>query len=273
MAKIKLIAIACLAFASTHLHAMKQVPLAVQNSISPGGVHDEPEQQLKDLNNRLFVAVIEGRVDKALLLLQRGADVNFRNIQNRTPLMQAALEGDADMCAMLIEQGAEINAIGRLGYTALTYAASKRHDLVVHVLVTALPPTARPEILRIRACIIECQLALRQSGMILQKDVRKLITRPLLDELIDAQMARIDAMLAHRNTYGENAYMIAKRKGYAEIAELLDPDNLESRKMIRMHIERNIWHILSGDGKRVVAPQGVLEEENSENENGNDNGN
>jgi len=247
-------ALLMLACANMHVHAMKysssgSVPFTVQNSISPGGIHADIDQQQKDLNNRLLVAVIDQRVDKAVLLLQRGADVNFRSVQRRTPLMQAALEGDYQMCKMLIAQGADINALGPFGYTALLYAVSKRHGLVVQVLVTAIPPSAHQRILHLRAQIITGQLALKQQNLVPQKDVRKLITRPLLDELLDEQMERIDAMLAARNTYGENAYDIAKRKRFVEIATLLDPCNEESRNAIRVQLEQNVWHILSADGK------------------------
>lgn len=52
----------------------------------------------------------KGHVELAMLLLERGANIEEVNDEGYTPLMEAAREGHEEMVALLLSQGADINA-------------------------------------------------------------------------------------------------------------------------------------------------------------------
>lgn len=74
------------------------------------------------LNILLFRAAGHGQVERAELLLRLGANVNAREFEGETPLMNAAFEGHTEMMSLLIRKGADINAISDNRETALARA-------------------------------------------------------------------------------------------------------------------------------------------------------
>lgn len=77
----------------------------------------------REIDLLMMRALIKGEHDTAMLLIERGGDVNFRNQPGETPLMAAALRGDAVIVQALLERGADINAKDREGNTALHWLA------------------------------------------------------------------------------------------------------------------------------------------------------
>lgn len=69
----------------------------------------------------LFYASSKKRVDVARLLLERGADPNFMDERNETPLFRAVVDcgEDPTMCQVLLEEGAKVNVHNREGNTPL----------------------------------------------------------------------------------------------------------------------------------------------------------
>lgn len=64
-----------------------------------------------------------GHVELAMLLLERGANIEEVNDEGYTPLMEASREGHEEMVALLLSQGADINAqTEETQETALTLA-------------------------------------------------------------------------------------------------------------------------------------------------------
>lgn len=53
----------------------------------------------------LTLAACGGHVDLALLLIERGANIEEVNDEGYTPLMEAAREGHEEMVALLLSQG------------------------------------------------------------------------------------------------------------------------------------------------------------------------
>ena len=70
------------------------------------------------------------------LLLENGADVNWRSQRGGTPLFDAAERGGAKMVALLLEAGAHAAATNIAGETALHGAASENDEPLVAELLT-----------------------------------------------------------------------------------------------------------------------------------------
>ena len=73
-------------------------------------------------NTPLHIAAAENRSEIAELLIKEGSDVNATNIQGRTCLHMAIFSCAPDILQMLILHGADVNAIDELGSTPLHIA-------------------------------------------------------------------------------------------------------------------------------------------------------
>src|SRR5579864_2311263 len=70
----------------------------------------------------LLSAASAGKTDQAQALLGKGADIESRDKNERTPLMLAAQHGHADTVRLLLSKGAQPNARDRFGWTAFGLA-------------------------------------------------------------------------------------------------------------------------------------------------------
>ncbi|MEM3942646.1 MAG: ankyrin repeat domain-containing protein [Thermofilaceae archaeon] len=71
----------------------------------------------------LYYAAVNGRLEVARLLLEKGADVNARDDKGETPLLLAVNEGHLEVARLLLEKGADVNARDNYRLTPLHYAA------------------------------------------------------------------------------------------------------------------------------------------------------
>jgi ankyrin repeat protein len=69
----------------------------------------------------LFFAVSNDRLDICRLLLDRGADVNFKSYYAWTPLMYAAFNLNIEILKLLLNYGANVNDKNDVGLTAIHY--------------------------------------------------------------------------------------------------------------------------------------------------------
>jgi ankyrin repeat protein len=75
-------------------------------------------------------------LEKVRLLLDKGADVNARSKQGRTPLVIAAAhDGNIEVMRLLIKKGADVKAKSPDGFTALISAASHGNVEAVKLLL------------------------------------------------------------------------------------------------------------------------------------------
>jgi hypothetical protein len=81
------------------------------------------------LNNSLLKAVDAGNLEKVKLLVEEGADVNYKNIikdeegdvDGETALINACFEDNLEMAKLLVSLGANVNIPDNYGQTALMY--------------------------------------------------------------------------------------------------------------------------------------------------------
>src|SRR3990167_6520189 len=87
------------------------------------------------LNNFLFQSIRRGKYDEAKSWICLGADVNARDKEGNTPLIQAAWEGHLIITKLLLNNGADIDATNNYGQTALMIAVLGVRRCVIQELL------------------------------------------------------------------------------------------------------------------------------------------
>jgi uncharacterized protein YceK len=87
-------------------------------------------------SGQLQKAASNGDISAVTAMLDKGADINARNVWGYTALMSAAWSGHTAMVQMLINKGADVNAKHiHKGATALSYANKKVHTDIRRILL------------------------------------------------------------------------------------------------------------------------------------------
>ena len=89
----------------------------------------------RDGNSALMIAASYGDVSLVRELINRGADVNFKNERGETALMEAGETGNIDIIRLLIDSGANVNEKSKQNFTALHKALSYRKIEAVDFLL------------------------------------------------------------------------------------------------------------------------------------------
>ena len=92
----------------------------------------------KDIDNRtaLMRASYNNYNEIVELLLQNGADVNVKDIDSRTTaLMEASLRGNKEVMEVLIQNGADVNAKCSNDWTALMFASYNGYEECAELLI------------------------------------------------------------------------------------------------------------------------------------------
>ncbi|MGH8770409.1 MAG: quinoprotein dehydrogenase-associated putative ABC transporter substrate-binding protein [Burkholderiales bacterium] len=189
-----------------------------------------------DINQELNNAVLSVDAERVQFLLEKGADINARDLQGFTPLINAARNGRSQMVAFLIERKADVHAKDSDGWTAVLHAVLRNDGQSIRTLaksgadLEALSPGGfTPLSLAIGDGKTEAAKALIESGVKLNHGVGKAKQTPLmlaiggvaasveLSKLLIARGADVNAT----NASGETALMVAALDNRAEIAKLL----------------------------------------------------
>ncbi|GKV48531.1 hypothetical protein SLEP1_g55338 [Rubroshorea leprosula] len=109
----------------------RQSSLAPDEDTSAIGLTERNDSGEIDPSFRLMYMANEGDLEGIKELVQLGADVNFKDIDGRTPLHVAACQGRTDVVQLLLDCGAEVDPRDRWGSTPLADAVYyKNHDVI-----------------------------------------------------------------------------------------------------------------------------------------------
>ncbi|ACE06554.1 hypothetical protein Aasi_1229 [Candidatus Amoebophilus asiaticus 5a2] len=93
--------------------------------------------QAKDVEGKspLHLAARAGHLEIAKLLLEKGADTEARNSYGNSPLHSATKNGQLEIAKLLLESGADIEAKGEYDISPLGYAVHYNHPEVAKLLI------------------------------------------------------------------------------------------------------------------------------------------
>jgi ankyrin repeat protein len=97
------------------------------------------DRSRQEVNRGLLIAALMGHKETAQALLDRGAEIDSRAEDGRTPLMLAASTGNKDMVEFLLRAGADPALADNSGATAGSLASSKGKGEVAALLKNAPP--------------------------------------------------------------------------------------------------------------------------------------
>ena len=94
------------------------------------------------------VAAYYGHIEIVSLLIEHGADVNARDSNGFTPLMNAALGEQPESVRVLLAKGSDYSATvqsqGNRGpISALDIAKAKKNDKIIEILISKAPQQAK----------------------------------------------------------------------------------------------------------------------------------
>jgi hypothetical protein len=105
-------------------------PRSVQALLTRGVDPNTPDEHG---NPALFLAISAKAWPVVKVLVNaKGIELDERNSHDETPLMLAVIQGEVEVARELIEKGADVN---KTGWTPLHYAASKGHLELIHLLL------------------------------------------------------------------------------------------------------------------------------------------
>jgi ankyrin repeat protein len=96
---------------------------------------DINSRNVADAATPLMAAIQNNRLETSRLLVEKGADVNAVNIAGASPLTMAAEKNDAGLVGALIARGADVNYQDSKGQTVLMVAASLASELIIKLLI------------------------------------------------------------------------------------------------------------------------------------------
>ena len=151
-------------------------------------------REQKKLDIALMKECMDGNLAEAEKLISKGADVNGKDVNGRSPLYMASWSGHKEVVEMLISQGANVNYKDIKGLSPLYMASWKGHADVVEMLI--------------------------KNGAIVN-DHTKIVT-PLYKACENGHEEVVKLLLSKGATIHKETIDVAKDKGYTKIVEILE---------------------------------------------------
>jgi ankyrin repeat protein len=96
---------------------------------------DSANYRDKDNFSLLMAASMRGYTEVVLVLLDKGAALDFQSNKGETALMEASHQGQTEVVKILLDRGANMDLQSNLGGTALMKASQEGHIEVVRLLL------------------------------------------------------------------------------------------------------------------------------------------
>lgn len=85
----------------------------------------------------LFEGIVQGNLPLVKKALDKGEDVNCKNVLGNSPLHCACIKNNPDIVKELIYRGAEIDSVECLGETPLMWACQDKNIKIIDILLDA----------------------------------------------------------------------------------------------------------------------------------------
>ncbi|XP_056311558.1 protein phosphatase 1 regulatory subunit 12A isoform X2 [Danio aesculapii] len=174
-----------------------------------------------------LAACSSGDTEEVLRMLDRGADINYANVDGLTALHQACIDDNVDMVTFLVEHGACINQPDNEGWIPLHAAASCGYLDIAEYLITQgasvgvvnsegetpldiAEEEAMEELLQneINRQGVDIEAARKEEERIMLRDARQWLNSGQINDV-------------RHTKSGGTALHVAAAKGYAEVLKLL----------------------------------------------------
>ncbi|NXF07440.1 MYPT1 phosphatase, partial [Smithornis capensis] len=174
-----------------------------------------------------LAACSSGDTEEVLRLLERGADINYANVDGLTALHQACIDDNVDMVKFLVENGANINQPDNEGWIPLHAAASCGYLDIAEYLISQgahvgavnsegdtpldiAEEEAMEELLQneVNRQGVDIESARKEEERIMLRDARQWLNSGHINDIRHAKS-------------GGTALHVAAAKGYTEVLKLL----------------------------------------------------
>ncbi|XP_069048357.1 protein phosphatase 1 regulatory subunit 12A isoform X9 [Lepisosteus oculatus] len=174
-----------------------------------------------------LAACSSGDTEEVLKLLDRGADINYANVDGLTALHQACIDDNVDMVQFLVEHGANINQPDNEGWIPLHAAASCGYLDIAEYLISQganvgvvnsegetpldiAEEEAMEELLQneVNRQGVDIEAARKEEERIMLRDARQWLNSGQINDVRHAKS-------------GGTALHVAAAKGYTEVLKLL----------------------------------------------------
>ncbi|XP_074868515.1 protein phosphatase 1 regulatory subunit 12A isoform X8 [Carettochelys insculpta] len=174
-----------------------------------------------------LAACSSGDTDEVLRLLERGADINYANVDGLTALHQACIDDNVDMVKFLVENGANINQPDNEGWIPLHAASSCGYLDIAEYLISQgahvgavnsegdtpldiAEEEAMEELLQneVNRQGVDVEAARKEEERIMLRDARQWLNSGRINDVRHAKS-------------GGTALHVAAAKGYTEVLKLL----------------------------------------------------